>query len=285
MNKRSARTVINGVQLYWELTGEGKDTLVLVHGSWVDHHAWDAVVPALAQQFRVLTYDRRGHSQSERLQTQGSVDEDVFDLAGLIDDLCLKPAYLAGSSFGASILLRLAGRRPDLFAGLIAHEPPLFGLIPNEARYQEALRSAQHRIDHVVQLLQQGDIQAGARVFVETIAFGPGAWEQLPIQMQQTFVFNAPTWLDEMRDSAALNLDLSSLRSFAPGALVTGGGQSAPFFRPVLEQIAQTLPHVTRYTFEQAGHVPHITHSDEYVQTIARFGNTSTVQPPFARPS
>ena len=61
---------INDVQLYWELTGDAGDLLALVHGSWGDHHNWDSVVPAFSRSFRVLTYDRRGHSQSERTRTE-----------------------------------------------------------------------------------------------------------------------------------------------------------------------------------------------------------------------
>ena len=38
-------TMINGVELYWELTGEVGDPLVLVHGSWADHNSWDRIVP------------------------------------------------------------------------------------------------------------------------------------------------------------------------------------------------------------------------------------------------
>jgi pimeloyl-ACP methyl ester carboxylesterase len=59
--------LINGVRLYWQLTGQGGEVVVLVHGSWIDHRNWDGIVPALGQSFRVLTYDRRGHSQSETL--------------------------------------------------------------------------------------------------------------------------------------------------------------------------------------------------------------------------
>jgi pimeloyl-ACP methyl ester carboxylesterase len=44
----SEQRKINGVQLYWELTGNSGEPLVLVHGSWVDHHNWDRVVPSLA---------------------------------------------------------------------------------------------------------------------------------------------------------------------------------------------------------------------------------------------
>ena len=68
---------INGVDLYYELTGEAGSPLVLVHGSWGDHHTWNAVSPSLGRSFRVLTYDRRGHSQSERQPGQGRIQEDA----------------------------------------------------------------------------------------------------------------------------------------------------------------------------------------------------------------
>ena len=61
-----ATAEVNGVRLFYELQGTGAVPLVLVHGSWDSHHDWDLVVPRLAEAFRVLTYDRRGHSQSER---------------------------------------------------------------------------------------------------------------------------------------------------------------------------------------------------------------------------
>ncbi|HEY6212538.1 MAG TPA: alpha/beta fold hydrolase, partial [Vicinamibacterales bacterium] len=89
-------TTINGVRLYWEQQGDGAP-LVLVHGSWGDHHNWDAVVPQLSRSFRVFTYDRRGHSQSERLAAQGHVDEDVADLAAFITAQRLAPVHLAGN--------------------------------------------------------------------------------------------------------------------------------------------------------------------------------------------
>ena len=57
---------INGIRLYWQTTGTAGDPLVLVHGSWGDRRNWAPVVPALSRSFRVLTYDRRGHSRSER---------------------------------------------------------------------------------------------------------------------------------------------------------------------------------------------------------------------------
>ena len=54
---------INGPLLSYETTGGG-EPLVLVHGTWVDGHTWDFVVPSLAESFFVVTYDLRGHGGS-----------------------------------------------------------------------------------------------------------------------------------------------------------------------------------------------------------------------------
>jgi pimeloyl-ACP methyl ester carboxylesterase len=264
-------TPINGIRLNWQLTGDVGDPVVLVHGSWGDHRNWAAVVPALSRAFRVLTYDRRGHSGSERSEGQGSVREDVADLAALIEHLDFFPAHIIGNSFGASIVLRLAGERPDLFRSLIVHEPPLFGLLKDEPKAQFALGTATDRIAAVVESLTAGDFDGGARRFVETIAFGPGAWSKLPQQARDTFIFNAPTWLDEVRDPDALEIDLDSLRNFPAPALITVGGQSPPFFPLVVGRVARALARAERGTFAEAGHVPHLSHPEEHVRVVTRF--------------
>ena len=267
---------INDVQLYWELTGDAGDLLVLVHGSWGDHHNWDSVVPAFSRSFRVLTYDRRGHSQSERPVPQGSVRDDVADLAALIEHVGGAPAHVVGNSFGGSIVLRLAGERHELFQSLVVHEPPLFRLLEAEPDAQVALSAVEKRIGVVIQLLTSGDLAGGAREFVETIAFGPGAWGQLPPDLQETFIFNALTWLDEMRDPETLTLDRDRLRTFSAPALLTVGEQSAPFFPLVVGEIARVLSQAITKTFAWAGHVPHLSHPDEYVAAVTSFARGAT---------
>jgi pimeloyl-ACP methyl ester carboxylesterase len=108
---------VNGAKLFYELNGSG-DPLVLVHGSWVDHKDWQLVVPHLARSFRVLTYDRRGHSLSERPLGQGSRREDEEDLAALMEALDLAPAHVAANSFGRSIAVaEKEGVRGDPVSG------------------------------------------------------------------------------------------------------------------------------------------------------------------------
>ncbi|RPI91003.1 MAG: alpha/beta hydrolase [Chloroflexi bacterium] len=262
---------VNGVQLFHEVSGSSGEPFVLVHGSWVDSHSWDAVVPDLSRSFRVLTYDRRGHSQSERPASSGSIREDVTDLVALIEGLQLAPAHIAGTSLGGSIVLRLAGERPDLFLSMIVHEPPLFSLLADMQNGQGMLQAINARIAVVVELLEANNMEGGAREFVETIAFGPGAWAQLPSEVKKTAIFNAPTFLDEMHDPEAHSIDLARLRNFSKPALLTLGEHGPPFFPPIIEKLAKVLPQAERKTFLGAGHEPEQSDPETYVRTLAEF--------------
>lgn len=266
---------INGVQLYWELSAGAGEPAILVHGSWGDHLNWTPVVPGLSNSLSVATYDRRGHSRSERRPGQGSIRDDVADLAALIEHLFGGPAHVIGNSFGAAIALNLAAQRPELIRSLVAHEPPLFGLLEGEAEVQPALAAVRERIAAVVPMLQAGDFAGGARRFVDTIAFGPGAWDQLPAATRNIFVSNAPTWLDELQEPESMTLDLDRLSAFSGPAMLSLGGDSPPFFPLVVQRISAALPHARKYVFQHAGHVPHLSHPREYVQAVTDFIRSS----------
>ena len=262
---------MNGVNLYWERTGTQGEPLILVHGSWGDHRNWDNVVGGLAQTFSVFTYDRRGHSQSERLKEQGSIKDDVADLIALINHFDLAPAHIVGNSGGASVALNTAAIRPEIFRTLVVHEPPLFGLLKDVTEAQPLLQVVNSRIAAVAELIEKGEDEEAARRFVETIAFGPGAWQQLPPAAQQIFVYNASTFLDETKDPDSLEIDINQMSRFNKPALLTNGTQSPPFFLMVLEQLTKALPHAERKTFEGAGHVPHLTNPKQYIEVVKAF--------------
>ncbi len=253
------------------MTGDSGESLILVHGSWADHHNWDAVVPELSKNFRVVTYDRRGHSQSERPAGQGFAREDVDDLAALINYLNLAPANIAGNSFGAILTLKLATQHPELFKTMFIHEPPLVSLLEGQSETEKAYRIVSERLQAVVNLLKQGKNEEGAEQFVETIAFGPGTWKTLPQELQQTFIFNAPTWLDEMNDNESLRIDLDKLKTFSKPVFLSLGEIGPPFFPAINDKIAGSLPNVHRCTFANAGHVPHLSHPAEYIKALTEF--------------
>jgi pimeloyl-ACP methyl ester carboxylesterase len=266
-----ATAKVNGVRLFYEVSGSGEVPLVLVHGSWTSHETWRLVVPQLAESFRLVTFDRRGHSASERPDGQGSVRDDVADLAALIEHLELGPAWVAGNSFGGSITLRLAGERPDLMRGLIAHEPPLLALLAGNRAMDPMLGVVRQRIAAVVDRIVADDHAGAAEQFVETVALGPGAWAQLPPEAQQIMIVNAPTFLDEANDPDQLAIDLGSLAGYPKPALLTKGTLSPPMFAPIVDQIATALRAADLHVFPTAGHIPHVTHPEDYVAAIRGF--------------
>jgi len=265
---------INGVSIFLQEFGSGSP-LVLVHGSWVDHMEWPFVVPLLAPRFRVTVYDRRGHSQSQRLPTQGSIREDVADLAAIIERSGA-PAHVLGISMGASISLRLASERPHLIRTLNVHEPPLFDLLLEDASTRPITEELNERFLVVADSLASGDMEGGARKFVEMV-IGPGTWDtMLPDDVKRMLINNAPTFLDETRDPDILGIDTAALSGFRGPVLLSDGSETPPFFTMVLDKLAAVLPNATRKTFAGAGHIPHVTHPEEYVAAITEFIDTSS---------
>lgn len=263
-----ATVTVNGVSLYVEEAGQG-EPLVLIHGGWGDLNSWDAVVPGLASAFRVVRHDRRGHTRSERPGGPGSIHEDVADAAALIEVLVGAPAYVLGNSSGASIALRLAATRPDLVRSLVVHEPPLFDLLVEDESMKPVLRERVAHHAAVAHLLEAGQIEAGTRLFVD-MAFGSGAWERFP-QVREAFLFNAPTWLDEWHDEAISTIDLAALPAYTAPALVSYGTESPAGLYDIVARVAAALPRGELVEIPGAGHVPHRTDPERYVQLVTRF--------------
>ena len=269
---------INGVQLFYELSGSGEIPVILVHGSWVSHHTWDAVLTRLQEMFRVLTYDLRGHSQSERPNGQGSIRDDVADLAALIEYLGLVPAWVVGNSAGASIALRLAAEHPKLLRGVVGHEPPLFSLVADDPTIAPLLGDVNGRIGAVVERIASSDHAGAAEQFVETVVLGPGAWGKFPLEVQKIFTENAPTFLDEAHDPGAFFFDLTWIKEFPLPVLLTTGDQSPPVFAPVVTKFVDVLPNAKTLSIAGAGHIPHETHPDAYIEAITAFIHKHSVE-------
>jgi pimeloyl-ACP methyl ester carboxylesterase len=250
------------------LQGGSGAPLLLVHGSWGDRHIWELVRPSLERSFRTIAYSRRGHGQSSG---GGSLDDDVHDLAALIEHLDAVPAHLAGNSLGATICLRLLASRPDLVASVSAHEPPLFGLLAGDPSLAPALEELQRRVGAVLELIAQDRTREAAERFVDEVALGPGAWAQLPPQERQRFIRHAATFAEENADPSMYGIQLAALEGVTTHVLLSGGAASPALFQPVLERLAATLPRAERHAFPEAGHLPHVTHPDEYLDAVTDF--------------
>jgi pimeloyl-ACP methyl ester carboxylesterase len=264
---------VNGVTLSYEQSGDDGPPLVLVHGSWGDRASWNTVVSAFAQRFRVVVFDRRGHGKSER--AAGSIEDDADDLAALIEELDLAPAHVAGISFGGSISLKLAARRPEVFRSLAAQEPPLFGVLADDPEHGPVIREVLHRIEVVRERLEGGDDEGGTRLFMETVVYAPGVWERMSPEVRRFLIGNAATFLEEARDPDSYTIDLEALTGFVCPVLLTYGDRSPGWFAPVVAKLASVLPCAEKRSFVGAGHVAIDTHAAEYVEAVTVLAATA----------
>jgi pimeloyl-ACP methyl ester carboxylesterase len=112
----------NGIKTNYLEAGTG-DPVVLIHGSGpgvTSYANWRLVLPALAENFRVLAPDMVGFGFSERpVNIEYGVQTWADQVVGLMDTLELPTAHLVGNSFGGAIALRIATQHPDRVGKLV----------------------------------------------------------------------------------------------------------------------------------------------------------------------
>ncbi len=91
------------VNLYYEVTGEGTP-IVFIHGWTEDHSSFRIQQKKLSKEFKVITYDLRGHGISDRPEKGLTLDRFALDLKELIDYLDIDKVVLVGWSMGASVI-------------------------------------------------------------------------------------------------------------------------------------------------------------------------------------
>lgn len=127
------RIRLNGVELNVQCMGRGP-LLVMCHGLVFGSVAtwYFTAAHRLAQRFRVVLYDLRGHGKSELTATGYDLSTQAQDLAALIDylqrhddQLSSGPVYLAGHSYGGLIALHYSLQQPAQIAKLALVDAPL----------------------------------------------------------------------------------------------------------------------------------------------------------------
>lgn len=102
------------VELSYSVDGPaGAPVVVLSNSLGADRGMWDPQVPALAERYRVVSYDTRGHGQSPVPAGPYSIDDLTDDLVALLDRLDVRRAHVVGLSLGGMTAMRLAAREPD----------------------------------------------------------------------------------------------------------------------------------------------------------------------------
>jgi 3-oxoadipate enol-lactonase len=107
----------------------GGQRLALIHSLALDRSIWNDVAAKLAGRAEILTYDCRGHGQSDRPSGPFTTELFASDLAELLDELGWPSAVVAGCSMGGCVAQAFAGMNPSRVSAL--------GLIDTTAWYGE----------------------------------------------------------------------------------------------------------------------------------------------------
>jgi pimeloyl-ACP methyl ester carboxylesterase len=262
---------VAGGQLFYSLSGDNGDPVVLVHGSWVDHRTWELVLPLRLGSVRPLVYDRRGHGESTGLPRAEPLRQDAADLAELLVAADHYPAHVIGHSYGGNVALRLAADRPELVRSLVVHEPALIGLLDDDPATQPEAARLREDVRLLSGLIDRGRTEEAAREFVNGFAGDSGAWGRLSPEWKRTFVQNAPRWREELTDPATDRPEMAQLADFMSPVLITEGLLSPPFLRRMSEALQSRLRNAYTARLPGVGHFPHITHPAQYVGVLHRF--------------
>jgi acetyltransferase/esterase len=130
---------VPGACLYYEKLGTGP-VLVLVTGASETHNIWSPLRQNIKDHFTVITYDRRGFSQSKLDGEQDydrRLETDADDVQRLIHRVSDTPAFVLGSSSGAIVTLKFLERHPESAKMVVLHEPPLYNLLPDAEKWKE----------------------------------------------------------------------------------------------------------------------------------------------------
>ena len=129
---RFTRPELDGVYLHAQLRGDPRSPcVVLLHGGGANLHWWDEIAPSLAERFRVVCLDFRGHGDSDHPE-ELVVGAFHRDLEALVAELGNDGIALVGHSMGGHIALDYAARHPSVW-GLVAIEVS-FGAATRERR-------------------------------------------------------------------------------------------------------------------------------------------------------
>jgi pimeloyl-ACP methyl ester carboxylesterase len=129
-------------RLFYTEEGAGPP-LVLVHGLGADSHDWNWQIPALAQWYRTVAVDLRGHGASSVPASGYGIHDSVDDLVAILDALHIDRAVVVGHSLGGLVVAALAITHPDRVAAVVEVDPA-YGYDP---AWPEGFREVARAID------------------------------------------------------------------------------------------------------------------------------------------
>jgi len=262
----------NRIDIHYELVGEG-DCLVLIHGFSDNLTMWYNQVPEFSKQVQVLTYDVRGHGQTQT--PEGPVSMQLFaeDLRALLGELKIEKVCVLGYSMGGRIALEFALTYPEKTTGLIFANSVVRGV--GDQMSEEQMKEMAERREQMMALFQTGNIEPIADIMAER-SLSPGFRERNPEVFQkykEVKLQNDPkhylTIMQSMAAAAASPPDLSLLRC---PVLIIAGDKDGFMSLDVVKSMEKSIENSSSIVFS-TGHAAAIEVPEQFNRAVLDFLN------------
>jgi len=245
---------VNGIELTYTRRGNGTP-LVLLHGFPLDHHIWDKATDHLEGTFDLILPDLRGFGGSTTVDTSHTMDDYASDIAGLLDQLGVEKAALAGHSMGGYVALAFARLYPARVSGFGLVSSQVLADPPDrkEGRYKTAADVAEKGIGGVV--------EAMTTKFTSDVELQVFARKNMEGQSPAAYI-GALKAMAERQDSTPL---LSSMKY--PVVVLHGDAdQLIPVDRA--REVRDAVPHARYVELKGVGHIPMMEAVNETVEAL-----------------
>jgi pimeloyl-ACP methyl ester carboxylesterase len=258
-----ATAAANGTELFYRESGTGP-TVLLVHGAGGSADIWQGTFDELAQDHRVVAYDRRGYRHSSG---PAVADYHVHgeDAAALLRTLELAPACVVGWSGGGLTALDLVVHHADLVRSLVLVEPPL------HARRHMTLQMAATFAK--IEFLRR--VRGRPRAAVETFlrwasshASGGSAFERMPRAMQEAMLDTADATLADLDAGTGEELSMRQIAGIRCRVTCLLGTLTVPAIAHATLRISRALPRARLVPVAGAGHAVHLDRPDGFVAAV-----------------
>ena len=116
---KSGYAPVNGIQVYYEVYGEGKP-LILLHGAFYTIEMnWGQLIPELSKTRKIIAIEFQGHGHSPYSDRKLDIATLAKDVEGVMNYLKIDTADLAGYSMGGSVAYQFAVQSPERLSKLV----------------------------------------------------------------------------------------------------------------------------------------------------------------------
>lgn len=261
--------LVDDVELHYEERGNGPP-IVLIHGMGGDADVWGEAFDLLAEDHRVVAYDRRGFTRSTH-QPVGDMQRHRDDAAALLRALDAAPATVVGWSSGGFVALDLAVHNPELVAALVLDEPPLHLKRRPGMRQMRAVITAQL-------LARVRDERAASEAFFRWAfrhSSGGTAYDELPDALRERLVANGPANMAELGAGTGEYLTKDQVAGVTcPVVCITGDLSDRAFLRAT-DYLLALIPGAKVERIAGAGHAMHLERPAEFAAVVREAAPTS----------